>query len=208
MRRTALLITLLLVSGLAWGQHVTPTPAVPSTANITQVGGNVVTTGAGVVAAGSPRVTLGSNDPAVVALEIMDDWDDGGNRANANATLQVADVDVSEANPAPTKQVDLDTPAHAELACDDTGAIAYASDAADVEVWVSNNSLANDVCIRFGTAGVPDRTSPQTCDLILGPYAGAGEKLVVALPIGFIGSFECDAAAASVLTVTSARRNT
>lgn len=44
--------------------------------DVTRWGGAVVTGGAGVVAAGTPRVTLASNDPAVTALEIMDDWDE------------------------------------------------------------------------------------------------------------------------------------
>ena len=51
--------------------------------NVTQWGGSAVTGGAGVVAAGTPRVTLASNDPAVTALEIIDDWDET-NRAAVN----------------------------------------------------------------------------------------------------------------------------
>jgi len=38
---------------------------------------------AGVVAAGTQRITLGSNDPAVTALQIMDDWDES-DRAKVN----------------------------------------------------------------------------------------------------------------------------
>jgi hypothetical protein len=40
--------------------------------NLVQVGGSSVTAGAGAVAAGTPRVTLASDDPAVVALQILD----------------------------------------------------------------------------------------------------------------------------------------
>lgn len=36
-----------------------------------------VTAGAGTVASNTPRMTLASNDPAVTALQIMDDWDNG-----------------------------------------------------------------------------------------------------------------------------------
>lgn len=36
-----------------------------------------ITAGAGSVAASTPRVTLASDDPAVAALQIMDDWDNG-----------------------------------------------------------------------------------------------------------------------------------
>ena len=38
--------------------------------------GTPVTYGAGAVAATTPRTTLASNDPAVTALEIIDDWDE------------------------------------------------------------------------------------------------------------------------------------
>ena len=51
--------------------------------DVTRWGGAVVTGGAGVVAAGTPRVTLASDDPAVTALQIMDDWDEA-NRAAVN----------------------------------------------------------------------------------------------------------------------------
>ena len=50
-----------------------------STANINlfRVGGTATTTGAGNVSAGTQRTTLAANDPAVVALQVMDDWDNG-----------------------------------------------------------------------------------------------------------------------------------
>ena len=35
-----------------------------------------MTAGAGAVAAGTPRMTLASDDPAVTALQIMNDWDE------------------------------------------------------------------------------------------------------------------------------------
>jgi len=48
--------------------------------NIVFLGGNAITTGAGVVAAGTLRATLASNDPAVTALQIIDNFigTDGG----------------------------------------------------------------------------------------------------------------------------------
>lgn len=39
--------------------------------NLTEVGGNAVTTGAGAVALGTQRVTLASDDPAVASLQAM-----------------------------------------------------------------------------------------------------------------------------------------
>lgn len=51
--------------------------------NVAQIGGAATTAGAGVVAAGTQRTTLASDDPAVTALQIMDDWDEA-NRAAVN----------------------------------------------------------------------------------------------------------------------------
>lgn len=47
----------------------------PSHVNVQEIGQNTVTAGAGVVTAGTQRTTLASDDPAVVAVEKMDDWD-------------------------------------------------------------------------------------------------------------------------------------
>lgn len=55
----------------------------PIPANITQFAGTTVTTGAGAVTAGTPRVTHASDDPAVTALQTMDDWDES-DRAKVN----------------------------------------------------------------------------------------------------------------------------
>jgi len=57
--------------------------ATPSHVNVQQVGGNTVTTGAGAVAAGTQRMTLASNDPAVASLGVLDDWDES-DRAKVN----------------------------------------------------------------------------------------------------------------------------
>lgn len=51
--------------------------------NINKVGNKVVNTQAGTVGTGTQRFTLASNDPAVVALQIIDDWDET-NRAAVN----------------------------------------------------------------------------------------------------------------------------
>ena len=75
--------------------------------------------------------------------------------------------------------------------CDAAGAAAYTSTATDRAVWVSNADTEDDVCIRYGTAGEPDETDDQTCNLKLGPYAGAGSRKTVALPAGFQADFEC-----------------
>ena len=57
--------------------------AVTADVNLTEVGGNTTTAGAGAVAAGTLRTTLASDDPAVTSLAILDDWDET-NRAAVN----------------------------------------------------------------------------------------------------------------------------
>lgn len=47
--------------------------------------------GAGAVTAGVPRFTLASDDPAVIALQIMDDWDEA-DRAKANIVVGQAGI--------------------------------------------------------------------------------------------------------------------
>ncbi|HEX9831998.1 MAG TPA: hypothetical protein VGA66_02735, partial [Mycobacterium sp.] len=55
-------------------------------------GGSIpITAAAGAVAAGTPRVTLGSDDPAVTALQIVDDWDES-DRAKVNPIAGQAGV--------------------------------------------------------------------------------------------------------------------
>lgn len=58
--------------------------------------GTDVTGGAGAVAAGTPRMTLASDDPAVVALQIMDDWDNGSDQANIDIAACSTYVTVSK----------------------------------------------------------------------------------------------------------------
>lgn len=50
-----------------------------------------ITAGAGAVAANTPRITLASDDPAVVSLGVMDDWDES-DRAKANIIVGQAGV--------------------------------------------------------------------------------------------------------------------
>jgi hypothetical protein len=47
--------------------------------------------GAGVVGDDTPRVTLGSDDPAVTALQAIDDWDEN-DRAKVNPIVGQAGV--------------------------------------------------------------------------------------------------------------------
>lgn len=114
-------------------------------------------------------------------------------------------VDATELAPLPVKGVDLPTPAHATLTCV-PARDSYTSNALDAEVWVSSVDEDEDVCITFGTPGTANIAAQATCDLVLGPYAGAGTRTTVALPIGMVGSFECHAVTNAVVVVTSMRR--
>ncbi len=59
--------------------------------NVAQWGGSAATAGAGAVAAGTPRITLASDDPAVVSLAILDDWDES-DRAKVNLIVGQAGI--------------------------------------------------------------------------------------------------------------------
>jgi len=54
--------------------------------DLKEVNGSTTTSGAGAVAAGTLRATLASDDPAVTALQVIDDWDES-DRAKVNIKL-------------------------------------------------------------------------------------------------------------------------
>lgn len=60
-------------------------------ANVTKKGSQAVTLGAGAVGAGTERMTLASDDPAVTALQVMDDWDES-DRAKVNLIVGQAGI--------------------------------------------------------------------------------------------------------------------
>jgi len=62
--------------------------------NVTKLGGNAINVNGGAKDTGTQTTTLATDDPAVVALQIIDDWDDT-NYANVN--LNVAGTDVTAA---------------------------------------------------------------------------------------------------------------
>jgi len=51
--------------------------------NVSQLGGQAISLAGGAIAAGTQRVTLATDDPAVTALQIIDDWDES-DRAKVN----------------------------------------------------------------------------------------------------------------------------
>jgi len=62
-----------------------------SDVNVAQIAGTATAAGAGAVDAGTQRTTLASDDPAVVALQIMDDWDET-DRAKVNPIVGQAGI--------------------------------------------------------------------------------------------------------------------
>ena len=196
------------------GSLAVATPAgVPLETDWQQTNGADVAVGAGAVGVNTPRFTLATDD--VVSV------DDGagsltvdsaqfpaalvGGRldvvvgAELPAGVQnIGDVDVLTM-PLTEVQGDQVTPStQTTVACDDTGAVAltFQADTVRAELW---NTSASDVCLRWGTAGVPDRTTLTTCSVVLGAHAGSGTPDVYATPAGFrVGAeaFECDTVAA------------
>lgn len=65
--------------------------SVAENVNLTKVGGNTVTTGAGAVSSGTLRMTHASDDPVTTALQIIDDWDES-DRAKVNPIVGQAGV--------------------------------------------------------------------------------------------------------------------
>ena len=127
----------------------------------------------------------------------------GDGDANDLRCGQTGELHTLSAGPVPAG---LGTVEQSIVACTDAGNVAFTSNALDKVVWVKNTDTVNDVVITFGTAGTPDRTSPNTWMLRLGADAGSGTNEVVALPAGFGASFECDTAGApSNLIVTAFR---
>lgn len=59
--------------------------------DVTRIGGQTPSFGAGSVAAGTQRVTLASDDPGVASLSVLDDWDES-DRAKVNPIVGQAGV--------------------------------------------------------------------------------------------------------------------
>lgn len=83
------------------------------------VGQAGVTAGAGAVAVNTPRMTLASDDPAVTALQIMDDWDNGASDgASVSGDVAHDGVDAGEPVKIGGKAADLGTTPTAVAAAD------------------------------------------------------------------------------------------
>ncbi len=117
------------------------------------IGGTAFVGGAGAVAAGVQRTTLASDDPAVVALQIMDDWDES-NRAMVNPIVGQAGI------AAGAGAVGVTVP-RTTLASDDPAVVALQI----IDDWdESNRAMVNPIVGQAGIAagsGVDGVTVPR-----------------------------------------------
>jgi len=67
-------------------------------ADIIRLNGNAINLGTGTIGTGTQRITLATDDPAVVSLAIMDDWDDGYDHAEVVGAIADDAVDVPAQN--------------------------------------------------------------------------------------------------------------
>lgn len=125
--------------------------------NVAQWAGAAATAGAGAVAAGTPRVTLASDDPAVASLSVMDDWDET-NRAAVNTIAgQVGVQGASGVVTALTQRVVLATDVALPAGTAAIGKLAANTgvDIGDVDVLsiAAGTNLIGDVGLRPRTTG-------------------------------------------------------
>jgi hypothetical protein len=122
-----------------------------------------ITGNAGAVAANTPRVTLGSDDPAVTALQIIDDWDDGSD--NAKVVGSVADDAADSGNPVKIggKAVETDNT--------DPGEVAE-NDRADLRTDLNRRLLVNTRHPRGFSANENHSTAQTNNSLQAAPGAG------------------------------------
>lgn len=161
--------------------------------NMSQWGGSAVTGGAGAVAAGTPRMTLASDDPAVASLSVVDDWDET-NRAAVNLIAgQVAITAGAGAVAANTPRMTLgsDDPAVASLSVVDDW---------DETNRAAVNLIAGQVAIAGGlgadAANVP-RVSIVSDQTVLEVQ---GDQIVPQVP----ASVACDTTGAVAFTANAA----
>ncbi len=137
--------------------------------NLIEIGGSTVTKGAGAVAAGTQRITLGSDDPAVASLGIMDDWDES-DRCKVNLIAGQAGVDGnSGATSAKTVRVTLATdvalpatiltsatPASTKITAGTSSSTLAASNSSRKTIVITNTHNTNRVTMNFGSTAVLD----------------------------------------------------
>jgi len=127
--------------------------------------------GAGAVAAGVQRTTLASDDPAVVALQIIDDWDES-DRAKVNPIVGQAGVAAgSGATSATTQRV--------VLATDSPGVTTagQAAMAASLPVAIASNQSA--VAVAIDTASISNNGTALTPKFATIAASSSGDNAIV-----------------------------
>jgi hypothetical protein len=115
--------------------------------------------GAGAVTAGVQRTTLASDDPAVVALQVIDDWDES-DRAKANIIVGQAGVAAGAGAVGATVQ-------RMTLASDDPAVAALQI----LDNCVAGNEMQVDI-VGGGIAGIVDDAAftPATSEVLMSGY--------------------------------------
>jgi hypothetical protein len=170
-----------------------------SSVAVTTVGGQTPSYGAGAVDAGTQRETLASNDPAVVALQIMDDWDES-DRAKVNPIVGQAGVQGGSGGvSALTQRVVLATDVALPAGTNSLGFLggySFANRAANSTVThKSGAGVCHGVCINTAGSGNTITLYDNT--------AGSGTVIAV-IDTTVTGLFELDAAFATGLTSVTA----
>ena len=159
-------------------------------------GQSAITGGAGAVGASTPRVTLASDDPAVVALQIIDDWDEA-DRAKVNPIAgQVGVQGASGVVTALTQRVvlatDIALPAGTNYIgrtrlTDGTNDVTTLFDAdsgagSQFVLGVGLRKIASGGSVEAGTATDPLRTDPT--GTTAQPVTDNAGSLTVDAPVG------------------------
>jgi len=119
--------------------------------NITKVSGSAINTNGGNRDAQTITVTLADNDPATVAVEIMDDWDDA-NYCNVNLNIMGTDVSANAGvNTAQTQRVTIATDDEIN---NDISAIKTAAELLDDTVYVDDADWTGDTSKHILVGGL------------------------------------------------------
>lgn len=143
--------------------------------NVAEVGGTAVTTGAGAVTAGTQRITHASDDPAVVSLAVLDDWDES-DRAKVNPIVGQAGVQGGAGTAtALTQRVALATDANA-VSTVGTG-IMVAATATDAGAGTDDEAITGAAAGLRLMGFSAEETAAGTATVILHNGTGTGDAV-------------------------------
>jgi len=138
-----------------------------------------ITGGAGSVAANTPRATLASDDPAVTALQIIDDWDES-DRAKVNPIVGQAGVAGGTGADGPTVQrVSLATDVALPAGNNNIGDVDVASIAAGTNTIGATRDAGAAWTQSFGVSGAVVLSSDMQTSAAVTDAPTSGQKLVI-----------------------------